>query len=242
MEPIREEFVLERADPSNPLVILDGKVVDLSDFLERHPGGPAVMLANLGRDVSADFHHVPAHSRHGVVQTVGKRVVAEVDRAVAAPATEVVRLLLGYIRLVLNSFATQLDAERDATRNLVYVGQLYCHLVGDHLRSFLNALDELLGTQTDPEITEALDRIFEVAPALVEEVIISADDLTAVDLAAHMQERCIALLRDLLSIGADAVGALRATEHENSFSPHLEKAVAAIKGWTHGELCFVIGR
>ncbi|USX55499.1 cytochrome b5-like heme/steroid binding domain-containing protein [Lentzea sp. HUAS12] len=44
-------------------MVLDGRVLDLSGFLEHHPGGPSVLLASLGRNMSAGFYRVPDHAR-----------------------------------------------------------------------------------------------------------------------------------------------------------------------------------
>src|SRR4051794_16514092 len=69
MEKMREEYVFKHAGIATPFVVLDDRVLDLSEFLERHPGGSAVLLANLGRDVTADFRHVLAHAHRGVLRT-----------------------------------------------------------------------------------------------------------------------------------------------------------------------------
>lgn len=46
--------------PDDCWVVIDGYVYDLSDFIPSHPGGPAVIRANAGKDVSAIFD--PLHA------------------------------------------------------------------------------------------------------------------------------------------------------------------------------------
>ncbi len=241
MKRVGEEYVLKRASTLSPLVVLDGQVVDLSGFLEHHPGGAAVLLANLGRDVSADFHHVTAHARLSVIRKVGQKVIAEVDRAAIPLAREDFGRLLDYVRLVLNSFEAQFDPERDPVRDLVYVGQLYCHFVGDHLRSFLSTLSALTGLEVDSKVLRHLDQIFELAPSRVEEVIVAANKSAAAVLSRRMQVRCIALLNDLLVIGADAVGMLRVTGNETILSTQLGRALSVVTEWTREEYDLVVG-
>ena len=61
-------------------VVVDGKVYDLSDFLNSHPGGSAAILAHAGRDVTAEFldiHSADANilKANYVIGYVGKEIV-----------------------------------------------------------------------------------------------------------------------------------------------------------------------
>ena len=38
------------------LVLLDDMVLDMTDYIDKHPGGRFAMQANIGRDVSKYFH------------------------------------------------------------------------------------------------------------------------------------------------------------------------------------------
>lgn len=240
VERVRQEDVVKGASISSPLVILDDQVLDLSGFLDHHPGGPAVLLANLGRDVSADFHHVTAHARRGVLRKVSRQVVADVDYAAGSPARKKCTGLLDHMRLVLNSFDAQSDPERDPLHELVFVGQLYSHLAGDHLPSFLRTLSGLAGKKADAKALWQLGRIYEVTPNRVEEMLDAADGPATAALAKRIRESCAGLLTGLLVLGADALGALRVTGAENSFSILLEKAVNLIKEWARDEYDLVV--
>lgn len=217
------------------MVILDERVIDLSGFLEYHPGGMAVLIANLGRDVSADFHHVTAHTRHAVTRKLSRHVVAEVDRAVISPAWIAFPRLLDYMRIVLNSFEAQCDPERDPVTDLVYVGQLYCHFVGDHLCSFMNTLSEMTSLPVDPRALWRLQQISEATPKQVAQVLACADKSTAAALSTRMQRNCTMLLKDLLGAGVGAIAASRAGDDHNSFIACTDETLLAISRWISEE-------
>lgn len=48
--------VAERVARGEQLVIVDGLVHDVGDFVEEHPGGSRLLAAGIGRDVSKSFH------------------------------------------------------------------------------------------------------------------------------------------------------------------------------------------
>jgi cytochrome b5-like protein len=241
MESIREEHVLAQASVANPLVVLDGQVVDLSGFLEHHPGGSAVLLAHLGRDVSADFHHVTAHARDGVVRGISQRVVADVDHADPSPTMASARRLVDHIRLVLNSFAAQFDPDRNPAQNLIYTGQLYSHFVGDHLPAFLDAIHGLTRTEIDPVTLRHLDHIFLATQKQIEVALISANTNITEAFTYHIESRCTTLLEDLLAVGAGTVELLRTTADPAFIRQQLGKASSLAKEWAHDEYDFIVG-
>jgi len=203
------EEVLEESSSSRPLVMLDDRVVDLTDFLQKHPGGPAVLLANLGRDVSADFHHVTAHHRPGVALKIRQLVVADVDSVLLPAEWAPVGELLDYTRLVRNSFEVQLNFERDPIHDLVYVGQSYRNLLDDHIRAFLGGFSALAGRDVDPVWLRRLGELSVEIEARIEDVLVSLDPILAASMSRQTRQCCVALLDDLLTCGAAAVRALR---------------------------------
>lgn len=52
--------VLKHNTPTDCWVVIDGYVYDLTDFIKAHPGGPAIIENNAGKDVSAIFD--PLHA------------------------------------------------------------------------------------------------------------------------------------------------------------------------------------
>jgi cytochrome b involved in lipid metabolism len=46
----------QRVESGSKLVILDGYILDVSKFLDSHPGGRFSLEHNLGRDISKFFH------------------------------------------------------------------------------------------------------------------------------------------------------------------------------------------
>ncbi|MCG8919739.1 cytochrome b5 domain-containing protein [Actinokineospora sp. PR83] len=225
------ENVLEKSDTSCPLIVVDHHVLDLTDFLRRHPGGEAVLLANLGRDASADFHHVSAHARPGVRQKLRQLAVAEVDSVPLPAAWAPLGELVDHVRLVRNSFAVQLSVGRDPVHDLVYLGQSYRHLLDDHLRVFIDGFSALLGRTADPASLRRLDELSTSAQARVEATVAKADATATAAFAQWVQQHCTALLDDVIACGSAAVRALRTSCTEPA--DHVEEAMSVIENWVH---------
>jgi cytochrome b involved in lipid metabolism len=49
-------------------MVIDGKVIDVSNFVGKHPGGD-VIVQGCGKDATALFNNTPQHLR-GVAQTL----------------------------------------------------------------------------------------------------------------------------------------------------------------------------
>ncbi|KJK33678.1 hypothetical protein UK23_45185 [Lentzea aerocolonigenes] len=216
-------------------MVLDGRVLDLSGFLEHHPGGTSVLLANLGRDVSADFHHVTAHARAAVTRKLDRQAVAEVAPLTIPPAAKDFARFVDHVRLLLNSFDVQADPARDPIPDLFYVGQLYSHFVGDHLVSLLDTLAETVGVPVEPAASQRLRRVFEAVPGRVEAVVVAADAPAATELSRQMQQRCRVLLDDLLRIGSEALGELRGANVHQITSCHATKMMCLANEWISEE-------
>ncbi|SCV99413.1 LAFE_0A02630g1_1 [Lachancea fermentati] len=59
-KPIKPEEVSRHCTPEDCWVVIDGYVYDLTDFIDVHPGGRAIIEANAGKDVSKVFD--PLHA------------------------------------------------------------------------------------------------------------------------------------------------------------------------------------
>ncbi|WP_434444114.1 cytochrome b5-like heme/steroid binding domain-containing protein [Lentzea sp. E54] len=225
------EDVLERSDESCPLMVVDHQVVDLTEFLRWHPGGLAVLLANLGRNASADFHHVPAHARPGVRQKLRQLVVAEVDSVPLPEAWVPLGQLLDYVRLVRNSFAVQHSAERDPVHDLVYFGQSCRHLLDDHLRAFLDGFSALLGRTADPVLLRRLDELSIDVQGWIEDSLAKGDPTVVASRAQSIRQHCVTVLDEVLACGSAAVRALRTSCAETARL--VEETLSVIENWIH---------
>ncbi|XP_041975036.1 cytochrome b5-like [Aricia agestis] len=50
--------VAARCRADDAAIVIDNVVYDITSFIGEHPGGPEVLLANVGRDASKCFHDV----------------------------------------------------------------------------------------------------------------------------------------------------------------------------------------
>ncbi|OMP08644.1 hypothetical protein COLO4_06262 [Corchorus olitorius] len=71
------EEVIKRKDRTDCLLLIDGKVYDVTPFLEDHPGGDEVLLAAAGKDATDDFEDV-GHS-FDARAIMEKYLVGEID-------------------------------------------------------------------------------------------------------------------------------------------------------------------
>lgn len=67
-----DEFV-KHSKPDDCWVIINGIVYDLTDFISQHPGGPEIIKANCGHDVSQLFN--PLHAKDMIDKYIDKKYI-----------------------------------------------------------------------------------------------------------------------------------------------------------------------
>lgn len=73
------EEVGKHSDRKDCWLIIDGKVYDVTAFMEEHPGGDEVLLACVGKDATADFEDI-GHS-DSAKEMMPQYCIGEVDAA-----------------------------------------------------------------------------------------------------------------------------------------------------------------
>jgi predicted heme/steroid binding protein len=73
-------------DEGNLWIAIDGAVYDVSEYSKRHPGGPAILFAYAGRDVSAAFWQQNGHQTDVVRGMLAKLRVGRLVRVADADA------------------------------------------------------------------------------------------------------------------------------------------------------------
>ncbi|EFP88585.1 uncharacterized protein PGTG_14790 [Puccinia graminis f. sp. tritici CRL 75-36-700-3] len=63
-------------DEKSAWVIVEGKVYDVTDFLEEHPGGKKVLLKNCGKDATELFHQY--HTKKILKNVAGPMMIGQV--------------------------------------------------------------------------------------------------------------------------------------------------------------------
>ena len=68
-------MVSQHDNPSNCWVIVDGNVLDVTNFIRRHPGGPSAIINHCGKDASHAFNSRPqVHDKSARKLLMGMRV------------------------------------------------------------------------------------------------------------------------------------------------------------------------
>jgi cytochrome b involved in lipid metabolism len=65
-------FIVQEESKSRTLLLVSGFIHDASFFLDSHPGGPALLTRNSGKDMTASFFggvYAHSHAAHNVRTT-----------------------------------------------------------------------------------------------------------------------------------------------------------------------------
>jgi hypothetical protein len=155
--------------PAGPLaacVVIDGVVVDVSGFLDAHPGGAMILMANLGQDATEDFGHVAAHSR----PAVRRRLEAMAVGRLRATRDRRWDALISQVCLIRNAFWC---AALTPSARVLYVGHAYAQLRERHVALLRTGFREFLGeagseadaVPVDPETPRVLPDVFAASAA-----------------------------------------------------------------------------
>jgi cytochrome b involved in lipid metabolism len=66
--PITMDMVAGHASATDCWMVINGKVIDVSNFVSKHPGGD-VIVQGCGKDATSYFNNVPQHLK-GTAQTL----------------------------------------------------------------------------------------------------------------------------------------------------------------------------
>jgi hypothetical protein len=205
-EPLAMTEIVDRVRSGARLVVVDDRVLDIAGFLDRHPGGAAVLRTHLGRNASADFHHVPAHQRSAVHRALSRMTVARLDAGTAHPVPSAHVALLDHLRLVGNSFEVSGGQARPPELELVYLAQSFTHLIGSQVDLFATAL---AGIDAGVPPADRLGTVHSVRH-VVEAVFAGGDAHTAGVLTDHVRRSAARLVGQLISELVDPGGSATA--------------------------------
>ncbi|MEV0054794.1 cytochrome b5-like heme/steroid binding domain-containing protein [Saccharopolyspora shandongensis] len=222
--------IADVADRDAQWIVIDDQVLDVTDFIAQHPGGCPVMHANIGRDASADYHHVSAHQRKSVARKISQLIVARLDPHTQAEDTGGWQRLLDYLCLVRNSFAVQRDDARDPILELVFSGQSYCHLLDDHLPSFIQQLTDI-GAVAHTSLLAGRAPFTDNVRSVTEKVLAASDAATARAVLEHLRDSVAKLMHPLIHISADAIRAQAGHPSDSDSVQRAQEAMAHIGKW-----------
>lgn len=197
------ELARQDGDYTN-CVVVDGYVIDLGEFIDRHPGGAAVLKAHLGDDATEVFQHVPAHTRAGVRSLMRQLTVGRAERS-AEPGGEAGEWagLLAHVRMLRNAFEAQFDVPRAPLVAAVYLGQSVHHLLGYHLHIIRCTLWTLSGREGDgPADDSAAEAAATLVKQLMDELVAESDSVRASEVTAAMTHAVRQLFTELVAVVA----------------------------------------
>ena len=82
-KPLTFEEVANHNNKKDCWIIINGKVYDITPFLDEHPGGDEVLLTSTGKDATIDFEDV-GHS-DSAIEMMEKYFIGKVDTSTLPP-------------------------------------------------------------------------------------------------------------------------------------------------------------
>jgi hypothetical protein len=155
-------------------IVVQGLVVNPASFLSRHPGGPAVLLAAQGQDVTRDFMHVAAHAHPLVRQHVEELTIARIAERVPDGAWAE---LLDYLLLMRNAIELHRTTQHDPILTLIYLGQSYAHLVDKHMHDIRGLLCRASQARADAATKKR--QFGDIVKGVIERVVADGDNEAA---------------------------------------------------------------
>ena len=131
----RAEQVARHHTPSDGWVILDGLVFDVTSFIERHPGGPAIVRGYLGRDITTPFSLVSAHHTAPVGRLLHSCLIGILEEGPDGhhPGRKALNALLAHLLRTHGLLALQYDQEAPEPQKTVFRMQAFVHFCKEHL-------------------------------------------------------------------------------------------------------------
>jgi cytochrome b involved in lipid metabolism len=121
-------------------VVLHGRVVDVSEFASRHPGGAEILCASLGRDGSVDFALVAGHDCPSVRRLIATTTVGTLRRSCEREGISSWYEALDYATKMHNALRIQHEHAIAPVTKVIFFGQAYCHFIDEHLAVIVKLL------------------------------------------------------------------------------------------------------
>lgn len=122
-------------------VVINDYVYDITDFLNKHPGGDTIMIAYAGRDVSEHFNTIVAHQKPATAKLMDRMLIGKYEctksiEDMYVPWMEFVDRLL-FIRSIT---AAQFHHVVDKKLEILFAGHTHTHFIHEHIVAIVNAL------------------------------------------------------------------------------------------------------
>jgi cytochrome b involved in lipid metabolism len=135
-------------------IIIDGLVFDITRFLERHPGGSAILHSYLGRDVTRPFSQVSGHTTNAARRMLQALLIGRVDSPAPSESShrdrsDAVDRLLDDLLRVHGLVALQFHRQDPEPQRTLLRLQSYFHFRKEHLPKILGLLSTLWNIRPD---------------------------------------------------------------------------------------------
>ncbi|KAK5457325.1 hypothetical protein LTS15_005106 [Exophiala xenobiotica] len=152
--------VAKHASRDSCWVIVNGRVYDVTDYLNKHPGGSQILLQYGGKDATSIYepNHAAGTIEKGLPQS---KHLGPVDPATVATVKkpQVTRDLDKTARIPLTHCVNLDDIERAAERIIPHPAWVYFHSAADDLRSLANNKDDWRKITLRPRIMRNVRRV-----------------------------------------------------------------------------------
>lgn len=198
--------------PEDAWTLIEGNILNVSNFLEKHPGGSEILLSYCGRDATAYFQIIPGHEkiRDSLLKNFKVGFIADLPvENTALESWNSWKDLLDYLLKIYAVIRIQFDHPVEARLKWYFNIQTHYHFLFDHLEvvllKVLSLLDLEVGNEKVQKTLGQINEIREQTPIhpgdlrgdvnLVDEIPefrrtekIKAADLILMD---HLIDRCI---------------------------------------------------
>ena len=152
--------VAQHASKESCWVIIKGKVYDVTEYLEKHPGGSQILLQYGGKDATAVYE--PIHPEGTIEESLPEdKHLGAVDPATVSTTTspQKIRDLDETPRIPLTHCVNLDDVEKAATKIIPRSAYVYFHSAADGLGSLNNNHDDWKKVTLRPRIMRNVRRV-----------------------------------------------------------------------------------
>ena len=136
-----KEEVAKHYKKNDGWIIINQQVYDVTGFIERHPGGTAIISAYLGRDVTKEFFRITAHSHPKIHKLLEKMKIGSLSSQDIDSIFFKYEALIYYLQKVYAILTMQYPKEKEnPTLEFLFLLQAHRLFISDQLQTIAGFL------------------------------------------------------------------------------------------------------